>query len=200
MKLLNQKLVIGFDFDGVIVDHIQAKIKKARELGYALKPREAASSYLKNPVPKSDYKIIQEYIYGKATLKAPPARDAAITIRRLAKYYTLVIISRREARFQNFAIKWLKKHNILESIPRRRVFFSSDDKAKNSIAKKNRVFIFIDDNLKVLDTMDDVPHKILFDSFNAVKFAGNSSFKNKWIKIKKWQELPAIISRLKELT
>lgn len=189
MITLLKKLTIGLDFDGTIVDHTQIKIKKAKELGYNLKPHETHSNYLEKIITKKDLKIIQKYIYDKATLESPPVKDALKIIRKLAKNYKLIIISRREPNFQEITIKWLKKNRVFKNIPRKHVFFSLNDIDKKTIAKKNDVSIFIDDKIKILNAMDGVPSKIIFDQFNIIE---NSDFH----KIKKWQELPAVISKL----
>lgn len=194
MKAVNKKLIIGFDFDGVIVDHASAKIKKAKELGYFINQPETVSERFKDIIPRHHRVLIQSYIYGKATLGAPPVADAIETIKELSERYKLVIISRRMIYSRIFALKWLKKYNVLEYIPRQSVFFSLTDKAKNTIAKKIEVSVFIDDKIEVLDAMSDVPHKILFDPYCV-----NRDPNNKWRKIKKWQEFPAIISRLEKL-
>lgn len=195
MKLVNQKLIIGFDFDGVIVDHTSAKIKKAKELGYFINPPETASERFKDIIPRRHRLLIQNYIYGKATLEAPPVADAIETIKELSGHYKLAIISRRMIYSRIFALKWLKKYNVLEYIPRQSVFFSLTDKAKNIIAKKIGISVFVDDKTEVLDAMFDVPHKILFDPYCV-----NRDQNNKWRKIKKWQEFPAMISRFENLS
>lgn len=185
----NKKITIGLDFDDTIIDHTKARIKKARELGYKINSSGVSTRYLKEIVKKDDYKIIQQYIYGKATLQAPPVKDAIKIINEFAKNYKLIIISRREPNFQNFAIKWLGQRNLLRSISRQSIFFSENDAGKNKIAKKAGVFIFMDDKMEVLEAMENVPHKILFDQFDVIK---NSDF----YKIKKWQEISAMIKKL----
>lgn len=187
----NNKIIIGFDFDDVIIDHTKARIKKVRELGYKINFGRAIANRLRlsEIVKRGDYKIIQQYIYGKATLKAPPVKDAIKIINKLAKNYKLIIISRREPNFQNLAIRWLEQHRLLKNIPRQSIFFSENDAGKNIIAEKIGVFLFLDDKTEVLDAMENVPHKILFDQFGTVK-----NFK--FGKIKKWREFPAIVEKL----
>ena len=183
------KITIGLDFDGVIIDHTEAKIKKARELGYFLKPEQTHGSVMMNFVPQNDRRIIQEYIYGVATINASPMKDALKIIKKLAKKYILTIISRREGDSQKYAIKWLKNQNIFNHILKECVFFASYDEEKNIIAKINKVSFFVDDRIKFLEIMPDVSHKIVFDQFNIVD-------SKEFYKIKKWQELPAIIKKL----
>lgn len=185
----NNRLIIGLDFDDVIVDHTQARIKKARELGYSIKSNIISKHHLKSIVKEEDYGIIQKYIYREATLEAPPMKDAIETINELAKNYKLIVISRRDPDLQNFSIKWLKQRGLLKTIPRQFIFFSKDNTGKNTIAKKLGVFIFMDDKIEVLDAMENVPHKILFDQFNSIEYPN-------FHKIKKWQELPAIVEKL----
>ena len=44
-------MTIGFDFDGVIIDHTKNKIKKAKELGYTIRAEEIPSEKLKKLIP-----------------------------------------------------------------------------------------------------------------------------------------------------
>lgn len=194
-KSNNKKLFIGFDFDGVIIDHTLAKIKKAKELGYFIDSSETSSERFKDIIPWRHRVLIQSYIYGKATLEASPVAGAIATIKELSGRYNLVIISRRMIYSRIFAMKWLKKHNVLKYIPRQSIFFSLTDRAKNTIAKKVGASVFIDDKTEVLDAMSDVPHKILFDPYCV-----NCDQNNRWRKIKKWQEVPAIVSRFEKLS
>ena len=120
---------------------------------------------------------------------APIMEGALDTIKNLAEKYVLTIISRRTDDFKKYAIEWLENKSIFDYIPKERAFFASYDEEKNIIAKTNKVSFFVDDRIKYLEIMPDVHHKIVFDQFNVVNFNG-------FYKIKKWQELPAIIAEL----
>jgi len=183
------KIIIGLDFDGVIIDHTEAKLKKARELGYFLKPEQTHGSVMMDFVSREDHRAIQQYIYGSVTADAPIMEGALDTIKNLAEKYVLTIISRRTDDFKKYAIEWLENKSIFDYIPKERAFFASYDEEKNIIAKTNKVSCFVDDRIKYLEIMPDVPHKIVFDQFNMVNSNG-------FYKIKKWQELPAIIAEL----
>jgi len=212
---MRKKLSIGFDLDGVIIDHASNKLRCARELGYALEPRDTASGILKSRVDLAHYREIQRFIYGSATLDAPPMDGALETIRTLAPLYDLSIISRRNTADGGdvLGFQWLERHGVLSIIPRERVAFVPHHTvgAKNEIAKKWSVALYLDDQLKILHELSSVKTRVFFDPFdveailpmvNLGELSTQFTAKVKpWqiIKIKKWQELPALVSKILQL-
>lgn len=191
---MNRKPAIGLDLDGVIIDHTSNKLQKARELGYELAPHDTASAVMKSRVALSHYREIQRHIYGPATVSAPAVLGALETIEKLASFCDLYIISRRNIADGNDGSgqAWLENHGILAHIPAERVFFVPHDVvgAKDAVAKKFGIQLYLDDQLKILHELPSVATRVLFDPF----WAGPHP--HPFHAIKKWQELPAIIEKL----
>ena len=186
--MIHDSMVIGFDLDGVIIDHSKNKIKKAKELGYVIKAEETSSERLYKLIPQEDYQVIRKFIYRRGTPMAEPMEGAFQTIKSLSKNYHIVIISRRDEDLQRNALEWLKKHGFLNYIKRKDVYFVGDEKYKDVAAKRLKVRVYMDDKLSVLELLKSVPNKILFDPYNCFQI------KNKKIgKIESWQSLlPAL--------
>lgn len=182
-------MVIGFDLDGVIIDHTKNKIKKAKELGYIVKAQETPSEKLKKLIPLQDYRVIQKFIYIKGTPTAESMKGALQAIKSLSENYHIVIISRRAKEMQKVAWEWLKKHGFSNYIKRKDIYFADSDSDKNIVAKRLKVHVYMDDKLGVLDLLNSVPNKILFDPHNCFRI------KDKEIKkVESWQKIPPALS------
>lgn len=181
-------MVVGFDLDGVIIDHTENKIKKAKELGYDIKPEETSSQKLKSLISPGDYRAIQKFIYGKGTFSASPMQGALEILNDLRKNYSLVIISRRMPESRDIALDWLREHDFLKLF-KNHIYFVDSDNEKDDVAKKLKIAAYVDDKLKVLRLLESVPNKILFDPLNCF-FIEDESIK----KIKNWQSLPASLA------
>lgn len=184
------KLNIGLDFDGVIIDHSQNKIKVAESLGFRIKVKQTPSHILKNILPGGEYKKLQKAIYGKLTLKAPPVLGAFKAIQDLSKSrnYNLYIISRRES--PRIALAWLKKYKILNYIPRKNIFFIKEDKEKNKLAKKLKLKVFLDDKISVLESLLSVSCRVFFNHQLV-------TINKKFLEIKSWREFTELMEKLK---
>lgn len=177
-------MTIGLDLDGVIIDHVKNKIKKAKELGYIIKAEEIPSERLEKLIPLQDYRAIQEFIYNEGTLTAEPMKGALQAIKSLSRNYQLVIISCRIGDSRKTALEWLEKHGFLNYIKRKDVYFVDKGRYKDAVAKRLKVHTYIDDKLSVLELLKSVPNKILFDPYNCFQI------KDKKIKkIESWQIL-----------
>jgi len=177
-------MIIGLDLDGVIIDHTQNKIKKAKELGYFIKANETPSGKLKKLISLTDYRLIQKFIYNEGTSSAKPMEGVLKAVKNLSKNHQIVIVSRRAKESRKIALDWLEKHGFLNYIKRKNIYFVKSDPDKNMVAKHLKTNLYIDDKLKVLRSLKDVPVKILFDYFNVVRRT-NKEIK----KIKNWQML-----------
>ena len=186
--MIHDSIVIGFDLDGVIIDHTKNKIKKAKELGYTIRAEETSSERLKELISPEDYQVIRKFIYHRGTPTAEPMKGALRIIKSLSKNYHIVIISRRDEDIQKNALEWLKKHGFSSYIKRRDICFVSDEKYKDVAAKRLKVRVYMDDKLSVLKLLKSVPNKILFDPYDCFQV------KHKKIgKIESWQSfLPAL--------
>lgn len=179
---------IGFDLDGVIVDHTENKIKMAKELGFDLTPPQTPHDILKPLVSKDAYNKIQKYIYAEASLSALPIEHALTTIEELSRTHSLFIISRRMS--AELAWEWLRKKNVTDFIPEKNIFFVEYNirYAKNAVAKKVGIDLFVDDEAKILRELPAVDTRIHFDQYGTAP--------SEFYQIKKWQELSAIINAI----
>ena len=189
---MKQKSALGFDLDGVIIDHTSNKLHKARELGYQLEPHDTASAVMKSRMALPHYREVQKHIYGPQTITAPAIEGALETIEKLAFFCDLYIISRRDitSGMEQSAQAWLKKHGILEHTAEKQIFFVPHDivGAKDEVARKFGIRVYLDDQLKILHELPSVAVRILFDPFWA------ETAPHPFLTIKKWQELPAILN------
>ena len=63
MPTQDQKIIVGFDLDGVIVDHTQNKMRIALHYGVALTPEETHSEIMRSLFPEEIYHEIQGQLY-----------------------------------------------------------------------------------------------------------------------------------------
>ncbi|MDA2922406.1 hypothetical protein MYX07_04035 [Patescibacteria group bacterium AH-259-L07] len=165
-KRVNTNLRIGFDFDGVIIDHTPGKIKKAKELGFDIKPYQTPSNRLENIIDQYLHKQIRKYIYGGGTVQAPIVDGSKRALNILKQGgYELFIISRREPRFQLNVIEWLEK-NIPGIFSIERILFVPKERAKDEVCQRYNISIYIDDKVSVLKKIKSVNKKFLFDPYN----------------------------------
>lgn len=160
------KLKIGFDLDGVIIDHTEIKLETAKSLGYKLKKEESHSLKMKDKMEIEDYRKLQKIIYGEETLKSKPVKDSLESIGYLKNLgHSLFIISRRNSEFQSFALEWLNRNKVLLDIPLVKIKFVKEDKDKNTEASKLGLSVFLDDSIDVLLCLNSVKEKFLLDPF-----------------------------------
>lgn len=182
---------IGLDLDGVIIDHTSNRIFKAREFGYNIKLEETPTHILKKLLTPEHYKELQAYIYGPASLEASVMDGAVEHIKKLASENEFFIISRRNIYDggDKLGIKWLKENGIFKFIPESNVFFVAHDEkgAKNIVAKKLGLEVYLDDQLKILEEIPDVKTRVLFDQH------GVSSPPPPYAKVVSWPEFSNFI-------
>ncbi|MFH1047222.1 MAG: hypothetical protein V1738_02865 [Patescibacteria group bacterium] len=163
-------MLIGLDFDGVIVDHSEHKLQLARELGYELEPWQTNTNIMKKFVSESEYRGIQEKIYTELSLVAPPIAEALEHIRQLGGE-PLILSARRSDTVQH-ALQWMKQHDLFEVIPVERVHFCAKSSQKGDYCRRLGVEVFLDDKLAVLDVLDSNVKKFLFDHHDSVRQSG----------------------------
>lgn len=169
MNGLRKKTIIGFDMDGVIIDLAPQKMRLARERGFIISLRDTQSDLLKKALPENIRKEIQKKLYGEReyTLSAAIMPEVAETLEKLTKMeIAFFLISRR--RSYDPAIKLLMSKGIWpQYFDRNNAFFVESSQDKNTVAKKLGITHFLDDELDVLEILDSVPNKILFDPVDA---------------------------------
>lgn len=152
-------LKVGVDIDGVLVDHVKAKMWKAKALGYGIKPHQTHSVILKKILSRPDYEKLQRYIYGKQTLEMPAVRSALRGFKYLTQCADAYVISRRKT--EKNPRLWFRKN--IPHFPQKRIFFVKKDVDKDTVAKRLGINIFIDDLLSVLKALPSVRHRFLLD-------------------------------------
>ena len=161
-------LKIGLDLDGVIIDHTINKIKLAKQKGYFLKSAQTSSNVMKKFMPLNIYRAIQKGIYGKEGLSSKQMKNAKKILRKMIKTFPVpCIISRRGIKKNQvkFAIQWLKKNNFFLLLDQKRIFFVNTDVAKNTLCKKLGINVYLDDKIKVLNTLPSIKYHVLFDLY-----------------------------------
>lgn len=158
---------IGLDLDGVIIDHTSNRIFKSRELGYDIKPTQTPTHLIKKILAPDHYKELQAFTYGPASLSAFAMEGVTRHLEKLASENEFFIISRRNIYDggDKLGLEWLKNNGIFDFIPKENVFFVPHDEkgAKNIAAKKLGIKVYLDDQLKILEEIPDVKHRVLFD-------------------------------------
>lgn len=184
----NVKKIIGFDLDGVIVDHSGAKIKLANSAGFKIKQEETPSDIFRKILPKDKFLKIQTILYGQMSdqLLFEGAKD---TLEQLQKrQIPIYLISRRRpGAAREMAVQIMKNRGLWPSIfNNSNVVFVETKEEKNYAARRLKVTHYLDDEEDVLKTMNIVPNRFLFDPFDTNK---NTSFKE----IRNWKEFSEAI-------
>lgn len=165
MTYPDDKLVVGFDLDGVIIDHTQNKIRVAARYGVHLTPEETHSELMWKSVPKDIEEEIRNQIYDDTdeALSAPLMEGAFDALARLAELgVPYFLISRRKKPLH--AVHLLERRGLWgHFFTPENAYFVGDPAAKNEVAERLGVTHYIDDETRVLKVMNAVPTKILFD-------------------------------------
>jgi len=185
----NAEKIVGFDLDGVIIDHSSAKILLANKFGFTIDKENTSSDKFKLIIPKSSLREIQSILYDK-THDQPLFNGAKQVLMKMIKNKTkLYLISRRRAGVaREMAIIILKKRGLWPQVfNEKNVYFVETPEEKNLNAGKLGVTHYIDDEKGVLAIINSVPNKFLFDPFNTGE-------KSDYYKVNTWKELEKIIS------
>ena len=187
---------IGLDLDGVIIDHTSNRIFKSKELGYDVKPFQTPTHLIKTILAPDHYKELQAFTYGPASLSAFVMDGATEHLGKLASENEFFIISRRNIYDggDKLGLKWLENNGIFNFIPEKNIFFVAHDEkgAKNVMAKKLGLEVYLDDQLKILEEIPDVKTRVLFDQHNV------STPPSPYAKVVSWPEFANLVGNLKE--
>ena len=164
LTLLNS-MILGFDLDGVILDHTGLKIALAKNLGFDLTPEHTPSEIIKKMLPEEHLVSLQHSLYYDPETCAATfvMRGAEMFFAELCKknipYY---LISRR--RVPETAISVLQEKGLWpQYFNESNTFFVTTPEEKNDCAKKLGVTHYLDDEPKVLTVLADVSHRFLLD-------------------------------------
>lgn len=157
---------IGFDLDGVILDHTEAKIAAAHKRGYRILPEQTPSDMLKTLLPQALYRELQAEIYNSDTALSAPLMDGVRGCLENFRDHALRIhlISRRL--HPHYAIAALERHGLWPSFFNdANACFVETKEAKAQEAAQRKLTHFFDDEIGVLACMAAVPERILFDQY-----------------------------------
>ena len=164
-------MFLGFDLDGVIIDHTFVKIKLAKKFGFSLNEPQTHADNLYRLLGPAKYIEFKYYLYDdhQSAVEGvimPGAKEILETLKRIN--IPFAVISRRKNN-HDIPISILSKYGLWPDVLNQlNVFFAQSREDKNTIAVSLGVSHFIDDELKALDRLIDVPVKYLFDPYNAV--------------------------------
>ncbi len=185
IKSTQRGFFIGFDMDGVIIDHTAFKLKLAEKFGFKLKPKETHPDIIKKIIKDPVLREIKRTLYEDSRFsKSSLLMDGAKYGLELIKKQNLpfVLISRRKD--PKTSIQTLRFHGLWPNIfNSKNAFFVSEPEDKNIKAKELGITHYIDDQVDILEHLVDVKNKFLFDSFDIFKNNKNYS------RLTSWEEL-----------
>lgn len=189
MTSQEENFVVGFDLDGVIIDHTQNKMRIAARYGVVLRPEDTHSERMAALFSHDIYCEIQKQMYDDTdeALSAPLMEGAFGGLASLREHeIPFFLISRRKTPI-----------NVLHLIERcglwgeyftpENTFFVEKPEDKDPVAQRLGVTHFIDDEMKVLRVMPSVSNRILFDVRDL--FEGTLDFE----RVKNWSELSYLL-------
>ncbi|OGZ10813.1 MAG: hypothetical protein A3D65_04520 [Candidatus Lloydbacteria bacterium RIFCSPHIGHO2_02_FULL_50_13] len=189
MTSQDDDFVVGFDLDGVIIDHTQNKMRIAARYGTTLRPEDTHSECMAALFSPEIYREIQKQMYDDTdeALSAPLMEGAFGALASLREHeIPYYLISRRKTPIN--ALNLIERRGLWgEYFTPENTFFVENMEDKDPVAKKLGVTHFIDDERRVLRLMPSVPHRILFDVRNF--FPDNDEF----VRVKNWSELSYIL-------
>ncbi len=184
MEKSTHPVYIGLDMDGVIIDHTLPKIRLAEKYGIMIAPEQTPSEIMKTLLPAEAWKELQHTLYSDPAVAfaSPIMRGARPALRELVnKKVPFALISRRKD--PEIAKTLLKRSGLWDAFfTEKNTFFVASPEEKNVRARELGVTHYLDDELKVLDALAQVPNRYLFDKYEA--FGGRNTYQA----IKSWQE------------
>lgn len=189
MTSQEENLVVGFDLDGVIIDHTQNKMRIAQRYGIALRPEDTHSERMAGLFAPEIYREIQEQMYDDTdeALSAPLMEGAFGALASLKEHrIPYFLISRRKKPIH--ALHLIERRGLWgKYFSAANTFFVEHMEDKDPVARKLGVTHFIDDEQRVLRLMPSVPTRVLFDSRDLFSDAAELR------RVKSWSELSYIL-------
>ena len=189
MTSTSTEFVVGFDLDGVIIDHTQNKMTIAARYGVSLCPEDTHSEKMIHLFPPAVYREIQEQMYDDTdeALSAPLMEGAYSGLAKLREMeIPYFLISRRKKPIH--AIHLLERRELWgDYFSPENTFFVDKPEAKDVVARQLGVTHFIDDESRVLAAMPSVAERILFDAREL--FTETDAYRH----VKNWSELAFLL-------
>lgn len=165
-----KKMFVGIDLDGVIVNHAHSRIRFAALHGFSIAPEETPSEIIKTLLPGPVLLRLQHALYNDpdTSLQTPLMRGVRKALQEFAQQGIPFALISRRAHGPTLGITLLKKRRLWPAyFNKTNVFFVETVAAKNVTAKTLGITHYIDDEGGVLDCMQTVPYRYLFDPFGA---------------------------------
>ena len=181
--------VVGFDLDGVIIDHTQNKMRIGARYGVTLRPEDTQSERMADLFSKETYREIQKQMYDDTdeALSAPLMEGAFAGLASLREHdIPYFLISRRKTPIN--ALHLIERRGLWgEYFTPENTFFVEHMEDKDPVARELGVTHFVDDERRVLRLMPSVPKRILFDDRS--HFADDTDF----LCVRSWSELGEVL-------
>jgi phosphoglycolate phosphatase-like HAD superfamily hydrolase len=187
-KEQENKKVIGFDMDGVILDHTQNKIRSAKKLGFSIKKEQTPSEIIRTIIPQSVYEEFKAYMYNDPTGSLKPRLMSGVknTLNCIAKKNTPYFLISKQKNHR-VALNILKHHALWPKyFNNKNTFFVDGSEAKDTKAVELGITHYFDDESRVLEKLVSVKNKFLFDHLDVFK---NSPYR----RIKSWKEITKLV-------
>lgn len=182
--IIDDKMVVGFDMDGVILDNADSKVRIAKKHGFDLKLHETPSEIIRAILPRVVLEKLQQTLYDspRIALSTPLMKGVRSILADLdKKNIPIFLISRRK--IPEVAVRILKKHLLWPKyFNDKNSFFVNHPEDKNFKAAQLGVTHYIDDELKIINVLSSVKNRFLFDQFDVFKDANN------YMRVKSWAE------------
>lgn len=185
---MDNKIKIGFDLDGVILDHSGTKVRLAKNLGFNLKKEQTPTEIIKKILPDDVYKKVKNIMYGDLRLLKASKLNEGIKplLNKLQKTHIKFFLISRQW-YPEIGLAILKYHKLYPKyFNTKNTFFVKEIEDKNTKAKALGLTHYIDDEQRVLNSLLDVENKFLFDKLNVFK-------DSKYKRIKSWAQFSKII-------
>jgi hypothetical protein len=180
----NNHLIIGFDLDGVIIDHTDNRLKLAKKLGFNLEPPQTHPEVIEGLIPEEILEALKNELYHDPAiaLSAPLMPGAKEILERFqGEDRPIFLISRRKK--SDLAVRLLEQYGIWPNyFNEKNSFFVSRPEDKNVKAIELGITHYIDDEIKVLRELNYVRHRFLFDQFR------NQAESDFYRKINSWED------------
>lgn len=165
LMIQDQNIIIGFDLDGVIIDHTGNKIMIASRYGITLTPGETHAEHMSTHFSPEVYKEIKAQLYNSTpeAIAAPLMEGAFATLAKLREEgipYFLISLQKNPMH----ALHLIEERGLWGTcFTPENTFFANNREEKYAIAESLGVTHFIDDEPNVLQIMTRIPHRMLFD-------------------------------------
>lgn len=160
------KIILGIDLDGVIIDHALTKIRLASEHGLELTPEDTSSERMREIMGEEQAEELFQEIYQNLdiSLTSPLMEGAKEGIKKIREAgISYFIISRRKK--PEIAREVLQHHGLWpDFFNDENSFFTLEPEEKDAKTEELAITHFVDDEMRVLIALGHVEHRFLFGS------------------------------------